>query len=60
MMQNSRHLKNYFTTSDYNKITNNNQRCKDNRKKLVNESCFAEKIKRFATKAELKAEKDKK
>ena len=60
MIQNTRHLKNYFTTSDYNKITNNNQRCKDNRKKLVHESCFAEKIKRFATKAELKAEKDKK
>ena len=41
-------------------MTNNNQRCKDNRKKLVNQSGFAEKIKRLATKAELKAEKDKK
>ena len=55
MMQNSRHLKNYFTTSDYNKITNNNQRCKDNRKKLFNEPGFDEKIKKISNKSRIKS-----
>ena len=57
----------YFTTSDYNKFTNNILCSKITSKKLVNEPSQNEKIKlptkekmnKLATKAELKAEQDK-
>ena len=58
----------YFTTSDYNKFTNNTLDSKITQKKLINEYDLNEKIKKIsnkrkiktlATKAELKAEQDK-
>ena len=44
----------YFTTSNYNKFTNNTLDTKITQKKLANEYDFSEKIKTLATKEEIK------
>ena len=68
-MQNEKNIKDkYYTTSNYNKFTNNILDSKLTTQKSVNESSLNEKIKSLATKekikqratkAELKAEQDK-
>ena len=45
----------YFTTSNYNKFTNNTLDTKITQKKLANEYDFNEKIKTLTTKEEIKA-----
>ena len=54
MMQKQKVKDKHFTTSDYNKFTNNMLDAKIMAKKLVNESGLKEKMKTLATKEEIK------
>ena len=58
-MQHIKNGKKNFTTSEYNKFSNNMLDAKITEKKLLYDSCLDEKIKTWATKEEFKAKQDK-